>query len=203
MTERATPVVQFWFDPICPWTWITSRWVSEVAELRGFEVEWNPFSLAVLNEGSDAGDHAEGQRQGHRMGQVLTAARASHGGRAVADLYTALGTRLHPAERTDVDAVIAESLAEAGLPAELFSAADSGEHEAELVASTRRGIELVGPGVGIPIIAIDGVAFFGPVISPAPHGEEALTLWDGVRAAASIPGFFELKRGREVGPQFN
>lgn len=203
MSELTASTVQFWFDPICPWTWITSRWVSEVADLRGLDVQWNPFSLAVLNEGSDAGDHAEGQRQGHRMGQVLTAVGAAHGGQAVADLYTALGDRLHPAGRSDADAIIAESLAEVGLPVELAAAADSGEFEADLAASTRRGIDLVGPGVGIPIIAIDGIAFFGPVVSPAPRGADALTLWDGVRAAASIPGFFELKRGREVGPKFN
>ncbi|MGK0720978.1 mycothiol-dependent nitroreductase Rv2466c family protein [Leucobacter sp. W1478] len=203
MTERTTPAVQFWFDPICPWTWITSRWVSEVANLRDFEVQWHPFSLAVLNEGVDAGDHAEGQRQGHRMGRVLTAVSEAHGGRAVAELYTALGNRLHPAGRDDVDVIIAESLDEVGLPAALAAAADSGEHEAELVASTQRGIDLVGPGVGIPIIAIDGVAFFGPVVSPAPTGDDALKLWDGVHAAASISGFYELKRGRGVGPQFN
>lgn len=202
MTDSARPVVEFWFDPICPWTWITSRWVVEVAAARGFEVQWQPFSLAILNEGNDPGDHAEAQRQGHRFGLVLTAVRAAHGAQATGDLYAALGERLHPAQRQDYDAVLGEALAQAQLPAALAALEPTAEMEAELRASTRRGIERVGPGVGIPIISIDGTAFFGPVISPAPRGAEALQLWDAVRAAASIPGFFELKRGREVGPQF-
>lgn len=202
MTERPAPTVEFWFDPICPWTWITSRWVVEVSAARGFDVQWQPFSLAILNEGNDPGDHAIAQQQGHRFGLVLTAVRAAYGAPAAGALYAALGERLHPAQRQDYDAVLVEALAQAQLPAELAALEPTAELEAELRASTRRGIERVGPGVGIPIISIDGTAFFGPVISPAPRGEEALQLWDGVRAAASIPGFFELKRGREVGPQF-
>lgn len=203
MTDSARPVVEFWFDPICPWTWITSRWVVEVSAARGFEVQWHPFSLAILNEGNDPGDHAEAQRQGHRFGLVLTAVRAAHGVPATGALYTALGERLHPEVRQDYDAVLAEALEQAQLPVALAALEPTAELEAELRASTRRGIERVGPGVGIPIISIDGTAFFGPVISPAPRGAEALQLWDGVLAAASIPGFFELKRGREVGPVFD
>lgn len=202
MTESAAPTVEFWFDPICPWTWITSRWMTEVAEMRGMQVQWHPFSLAVLNEGNDPGEHAEAQWQGHRFGLVLTAVAASHGVSAVGALYTALGERLHPAGRTDYDVLLTEALAQAGLPAELAQIGASDELEDKLRARTHRGIEMVGPGVGIPIIAIDGVAFFGPVISPAPRGEDAVKLWDAVQAAASIPGFYELKRGREVGPQF-
>lgn len=202
MSVAAPDTVEFWFDPICPWTWITSRWIAEVAARRDFEVTWHPFSLQVLNEGNAEASHVEAMREGHQLGRVMVAVAEAHGSEGVGRLYDAVGTRRHPGGREDFDAVLTESLAEAGLPASLAEAAADDSRDAALRASTRRGIELVGPGVGIPIIAIDGVAFFGPVISPAPTGDDALTLWDGVRAAASIPGFFELKRGREVGPQF-
>lgn len=201
-SPTSEPTVEFWFDPVCPWTWITSRWAAEVAERRGFAVQWRPFSLQVLNAGAEPSDHDEAMRQGFRLGRVAIAVQELGGSAAVGNLYAAVGTRLHPEGRDDIDAILAESLAAAGLPPELAAAADDEAYDDALVASTRRGIDLVGPGVGIPIVAFDGLAFFGPVMSPAPTGEAAERLWDAVAAATAIPGFFELKRGRDVGPQF-
>lgn len=203
----AKPHVEFWFDPICPWCWMTSRWATEVAAARGFEIEWNPISLKVINEGHDENSeylesHGERHRQGHRMGRVVEAARIAQGEGVVGALYTEFGTRIHPGGRDDFDAIIAESLAAAGLPAELAAAADDEAGDAQLRENTRHALEIAGPDVGVPIISIDGVAFFGPVVTPAPTGETALRLWDGIHAAASVPGFYELKRGRTVGPQF-
>lgn len=199
----ATPEnVEFWFDVACPWCWMTSRWVTEVSAVRGFEVEWHPFSLKILNEGQDMGDHAAAQERSFRAMRVIEQARAEHGSRVVPALYTAMGTRIHPGGRQDIDAIIAESLAEAGLPATIAEAADSEAPDGVLRANTAHAMEIAGPDVGIPVISIDGVAFFGPVVTPAPTGAAALRLWDGIRAAASVPGFYELKRGRTAGPQF-
>ena len=200
--SAAAPDVEFYFDPICPWCWMTSRWASEVAEVRGFEIAWKPVSLAMINEGQDAGDHAEGHRQGLRMGRVAEAVGREHGEQAVGRLYTALGTRIHPGGRDDTDAIVAEALAELGLAPELSGAADAEEFDAQLRAHTAHALEIAGPDVGVPVISIDGVAFFGPVVTPAPSGEDALRLWDGIFAAASVEGFYELKRGRTAGPRF-
>ncbi|CAG7609474.1 DsbA family protein [Leucobacter soli] len=197
----AQPNVEFYFDPICPWCWMTSRWVQEVAETRGFPVSWRPISLAILNEGRDTGDHAEGHRQGKRAGQVAVAIAESADDAAVGRFYTAVGTRIHPGGRDDFDAIFSEALSEAGLPVELAASADA-ESDAVLRANTDHAMEIAGPDVGVPIISIDGVAFFGPVVTPAPTGDAALQLWDGIFAAASVPGFYELKRGRTSGPQF-
>ncbi|MGJ0204617.1 mycothiol-dependent nitroreductase Rv2466c family protein [Leucobacter sp. gxy201] len=196
------PEVEFWFDPSCPWCWMTSRWASEVAEARGFTIAWHPISLTVINEGRDD-RHAELHLQGHRCGRVIEAARTSVGPEAVAALYTEIGTRRHPGGRDDFDAIIAEALAATGLDASLAAAADDEQYDAQLRANTAHALEIAGPDVGVPIISIDGVAFFGPVVTPAPTGDLALQLWDGIRAAASVPGFYELKRGRTVGPQFS
>lgn len=202
--------VEFWFDPVCPWTWMTSRWMAEVSSLRGLHITWRPFSLRVLNEPKRAGSHGESHLRGHQIGRVVVAAQEAHGSECVGPLYTSLGERLHPENRTDVSSIITESLAEAGLSTDLAGKAAGGETVGEpadslddaLRASTNEGIARVGPGVGIPIISIDGNAFFGPVVSPAPRGEAALQLWDGIVLAADTPGFFELKRGRDVGVQF-
>ena len=200
--SEAAPTVEFWFDPICPWCWMTSRWASEVAGIRGFEIAWHPISLAIINEGKDAGDHAEGQRQGRRMGRVVEAARRALGEKVVGELYTEFGTRIHPGGRTDFDAIISEGLAALGLDGALAEAADDEQYDDQLRKNTAHALDIAGPDVGVPIISIDGTAFFGPVVTPAPSGDEALKLWDGIYAAASVPGFYELKRGRRVGPQF-
>lgn len=198
----AQPKVEFWFDPICPWCWMTSRWISEVAEVRGFEIAWHPVSLAIINEGNDPGDHAEGMKQGQRMGRVAVAAEELYGPDVVGKLYTAFGSRIHPGNREDWDTIITESLGEAEFSGQLDLAADDERFDVTLRANTAHALDIAGPNVGVPVISIDGVAFFGPVVTPAPTGDLALQLWDGIRAAASVPGFYELKRGRTVGPQF-
>jgi len=198
----AQPQVEFWFDPICPWCWMTSRWAAEVAEARGFEIAWHPISLQIINEANTDNSHAELQAAGHRLGRVVEAARVAAGEKVVGQLYTEIGTRRHPGGRDDFEAIIAESLAAVGLDQALAAAADSTESDAQLRENTTHALKIAGPDVGVPIISIDGVAFFGPVVSPAPTGADALQLWDGIRAAASVPGFYELKRGRSVGPQF-
>lgn len=197
-----TPEVEFWFDPICPWCWMTSRWASEVSEARGFAITWHPISLAILNEGTEPNDHTPHHLAGQRMGRVVEAARVANGQDVVGPLYTALGTRIHPGGRSDIDAIIAESLAELGLDAALAAAADAPDSDAQLRANTDHAMRIAGPDVGVPIISVNGNAFFGPVVTPAPTGETALRLWDGIVAAASVPGFSEFKRGRTSGPQF-
>ncbi|RNE57186.1 mycothiol-dependent nitroreductase Rv2466c family protein [Cryobacterium tepidiphilum] len=195
--------VEFWFDPSCPWAWMTSRWVDEVAEHRDLDVTWNVMSLAVLNEDKDVSDDYRAFfPRALKYTRLVTAAKERHGQEVVKRLYDALGTRIHPGGSTDPDEVIPAALAEAGLPADLAAYADSDEYDEQMRASHFEGIDRVGQDVGTPVIAVNDVAFFGPVISPAPKGEQALTLWDGVVAAAAYDGFFELKRSRTRGPSF-
>ncbi|MFT4232403.1 MAG: DsbA family protein [Leucobacter sp.] len=202
MSDAAAPRVEFYFDPICPWCWMTSRWAAEVAETRGFEIDWRPVSLQIINEGNEPGSHAEAMRQGHRMGKLAIAVGAEAGPAAVGALYTELGTRIHPGGRDDYDGILEESFAAVGgLPGGLLAAADA-DDDAQLRENTGHALEIAGPDVGVPIISVDGVAFFGPVVTPAPTGEAALRLWDGIYAAAGVPGFYELKRGRTLGPRF-
>ena len=189
---------------------MTSRWVDEVSTSRDLSVTWNVMSLAILNENNDVDESYRAFfPRALRYTQLVTAVKERHGQEYVKPLYDALGTRIHLGGRTDTDAVMAESLAEVGLPAALVDFAPSQvgsiifPYEAELRASHNSGIELVGQDVGTPVVSVNGVAFFGPVISPAPKGEQALTLWDGVVAAASYDGFFELKRSRTRDPIFD
>ncbi|MEJ5869259.1 DsbA family protein [Pseudokineococcus sp. 5B2Z-1] len=201
-TERQR--VEFWFDPACPWAWMTSRWMGEVEQVRPVDVEWKVMSLAVLNEGRDLPEeYRAAMDRAWAAVRVVTAAKEEHGAEHVKPLYDAIGTRVHPGGRTDLDAVLAESLAEVGLPAELLAAKDSDAHDAALRASHAEGIDRVGQDVGTPVIAVAGTAFFGPVVTPAPKGEDAARLWDGVVAVASTPGFYELKRTRDQGPVFD
>ena len=196
--------VDFWFDPSCPWAWMTSRFVDEVTEGRDLDVTWHIMSLAVLNEDQDVSDDYRAFFPRALRYTRLVAAVAERAGREkVKPLYDALGTRIHNGGRTDVDAVIAESLAEVGLDAGLAAYADTDEHDAPMRASHFDGIGRVGQDVGTPVIAIGDVAFFGPVISPIPRGEQALSLWDGLVAVASYDGFFELKRSRTRDPIFD
>jgi hypothetical protein len=201
--------VEFWFDPRCPWAWITSRWVLEVSVPRDLDVTWSVMSLAVLNEGKDIpAEYAERLATAWKPVRVCIAAEVEFGKSVLGPLYTAMGTRIHVQGRKDYDTIIAESLAEVGLPEALAAAADSEDFDAQLRASHARGISLVGEDVGTPIIAIPGpsgepVAFFGPVITPMPVGEEALRLWDGALLVASVPGFYEIKRSRTQDPSFD
>lgn len=201
----AAETLDFWFDPICPWAWMTSRWALEVEKVRDVEVVFHQMSLSVLNEGNEdlPDDYRESMAEAIRPARVITAARVEHGEGVLRDLYTAIGTRIHPGEEKDWMKAVAEGLDEVGLPASLLEAADADTYDAQLRESHHEGISKVGEDVGTPVVAVGDVAFFGPVISPAPKGEDAGRLYDGVYAAASIPGFYELKRTRTTGPVFD
>ncbi|MFD9456712.1 DsbA family protein [Streptomyces sp. NPDC059985] len=208
--SEKTPV-DFWFDPLCPWAWMTSRWMVEVEKVRDVEVRWHVMSLGVLNE-----DKLDELPETYRklLGpeawipvRVVTAAQQKHGKEITGKLYTALGTRIHNEGRGNTAEVVAEALAEVGLPAELADYGTSDEYDAELRASHNDGINRVGQEVGTPVISVPGadgtdVAFFGPVVTPTPRGDDAARLWDGTLLVASTPGFFEIKRTRDKGPSF-
>jgi hypothetical protein len=196
--------VDFWFDPSCPWAWMTSRWVDEVASQRDLDVTWHIMSLAVLNENNDVSDSYKAFfPRALKYTRLVAAVTELHGAEFVKPLYDALGTRIHLGGRKDVEAVIAESLAEVGLPESLAVYATSEQYDPQMRASHFDGIERVGQDVGTPVIAIGANAFFGPVVSPAPKGEDALALWDGVVAMSKFDGFFELKRSRTRDPIFD
>lgn len=198
-------VADFWFDPICPWAWMTSRWMGEVEQVRPVTARWHIMSLAVLNEGRDLPeDYRAMMDKAWGPARLVNAARELHGQDVVKPLYDALGTRFHPGGREIDDvSVFTEALAEVGLPEELVRYTTSDELDDSLRASHREGITKVGEDVGTPVVAFNDVAFFGPVITPAPRGEEAGRLWDGCVLVAGVPGFFELKRTRTQGPVFD
>ena len=202
MSDRQ--VADFWFDPTCPWAWMTSRWMTEVERVRPVDVRWHVMSLSVLNEGRDLdADYREKMDRAWGPVRVVNAARELHGDEVVKPLYDAMGTLIHPGGNKDYPDVIAKALAEVGLPAELAAYADSDEYDAQLRASHAEGIDQVGDDVGTPIVAFQGVAFFGPVVTPAPKGDAAGRLWDGAVLVAGTPGFYELKRTRTEGPRFD
>lgn len=201
ITTQATHRAEMWFDPVCPWAWMTSRWLMEVEEVRDIEVTWSVMSLAVLNHGRDL-DAAYREMLDRAWGpvRVIIAAAQGHGPAVVKPLYDAMGTRIHLRQYHDFDVVVAEALEQVGLPPALARAAHQKKFDAALTRSHKRGIKLVGTDVGTPVIAVDGVAFFGPIVSPAPTGETAGRLWDGCVLVAGTPGFYELKRTRTTGP---
>lgn len=194
----------FWFDPLCPWAWLASRWMLEVEQVRRVQTRWHVMSLAVLNEGRD--DLSEQYRDLMQRAwgpvRICIAAEEKFGSDVLLPLYTALGKRIHLQHRTD-DGLIVGALEEARLPRSLADAADDGELDALLRASHHRGMDPVGYDVGTPVIHVGGVAFFGPVVTPTPRGENAGRLWDGVTLVAGTDGFFELKRSRDREPLFD
>lgn len=211
VAEQPTPV-DFWFDPVCPWAWLTSRWMLEVEKVRPVHVRWHVMSLAVLNE-PKLDELPEEYREmlaktAWGPVRVAVAAEQKFGSEVLAPLYTALGTRFHNEGRPRDRETIALALEDAGLPADLVAYMDSSEYDEQLRASHREGIDLVGEDVGTPVIAAPGpdgerVAFFGPVVTPAPKGEAAARLWDGTLLVASTPGFYEIKRTRTASPTFD
>ncbi|MFD3335836.1 DsbA family protein [Streptomyces sp. NPDC058700] len=210
MSETRT-TAEFFFDPLCPWAWMTSRWMLEVEKVRPVDVSWKVMSLAVLNENrldelpEEYREMLETQAWGPV--RVVIAAQQLHGDEVVGKLYTALGTRFHnDGEGATREAIVA-ALTDVGLPEDLADYADKDTYDTELRASHKEGIDKVGQDVGTPVIAVPGpegdeVAFFGPVVTPTPRGEAAARLWDGTLLVASTPGFYEIKRTRTASPSF-
>ncbi|MFD4316307.1 DsbA family protein [Streptomyces sp. NPDC058548] len=210
MSESRT-TADFYFDPLCPWAWMTSRWMLEVEQVRPVDVRWKVMSLAVLNENrldelpAEYREMLEVQAWGPV--RVVIAAQQLHGDEVVGKLYTALGTRFHNNGEGPTREAIVGALTDVGLPEDLVEYADKDTYDAELRASHTEGIAKVGQDVGTPVIAVPGadgdeVAFFGPVVTPTPRGEAAARLWDGTLLVASTPGFYEIKRTRTAEPSF-
>jgi len=193
-----------WFDPLCPWAWMTSRWLLEVEQVRPITARFHVMSLSVLNEGREElpQEYRDLMDKGWGPVRVCIAAAQRLGDDVLHGLYTEMGTRIHNQSRGPEREVVVEALAAAGLPADLIEAWDDSGLDEALRKSHLQGMEPVGMDVGTPVIHVGDVAFFGPVVSPAPKGEAAGRLWDGVVLVAGTEGFFELKRTRTTGPIF-
>ncbi|MFB9685174.1 disulfide bond formation protein DsbA [Amycolatopsis plumensis] len=189
--------VDLWFDPVCPWAWIASRWLLEVEAVREVRTRFHVFSLSLHNEGREVDDWYRGWLD-ERWGpaRVALAAERAHGNEVLRELYTALGTRFHRDKEPVTRETIVAALASVDLPTTLADAAESPDLDADLRAGNRAALDPIGEDLGVPAIHVDGHAFFGPVVSPVPRGEEAGRLWDGVLLVTGTPGFSELKRGR-------
>ncbi len=198
---RAT--ADFWFDPLCPWAWIASRWMKEVETVRQVDTSFHLMSLAYLNQDNDVSDdYREMMNFAWGPARVCVAAAQAHGAEVLDRLYTELGTRFHVRDAEHSRATVEDALSAAGLPVGLADAMDSEQYDEALRKSHHEGMDQVGMDVGTPVIAVEGVAFFGPVVTPAPKGEAAGKLWDGVRLVAATEGFYELKRTRTADPTF-
>ena len=198
-----TQQVDLWVDPACPWAWVTSRWLLEAQKIRDIDVKFHVMSLAVLNEGREMPEkYVDLMQKAWRPVRVLIAAEQRHGNEVVEKLYSAMGSQYHIKSEKDIDVLISVSLKEAGLEADLADAQHSTDFDEALKKSHHQGMDPVGMDVGTPVIHFGDVAIFGPVVTPAPKGEAAGKLFDGVSLVAGTPGFYELKRTRTVGPSF-
>ncbi|MHB1210155.1 MAG: mycothiol-dependent nitroreductase Rv2466c family protein [Acidimicrobiales bacterium] len=198
-----TQLIDLWVDPVCPWAWLTSRWLLETKKVRDVEVNFHVMSLSLLNEGRDISEeYVELMKKAWGPVRVLIAAEERIGPSAVEPLYSAMGTLHHVRGEKDLDRVITLALEETGFDHDLAAAATSSDYDEALRVSHHGGMDSVGFDVGTPVIHIGDVSFFGPVVTPAPKGEAAGRLYDGVLAVASTPGFYELKRSRTQGPIF-
>ena len=199
--------VDFYWDPVCPWCWITSRWMVDVGQQKQIQVNWKLFSLKLINKDREV---PEDYKILHGIGlkalRVAAAVRREFGNDGVGQIYTVMGARYHHDEG-DIDepSALTEILRTCGLPARLSAAAEDEALDKDIQADMDQAIAKAGTDVGVPQIVLDGgkgPGFFGPVMSPAPTGEDAVKFWDAIIAAGRNPGFFELKRTREVGPVF-
>jgi protein-disulfide isomerase-like protein with CxxC motif len=204
-TEETSTTVDFWFDPLCPWAWITSRWMKEVEQVRDVTTSFHVMSLAHLNaEKENISDrYREWLTTAWGPARVCIAAAEQHGDDVLDRLYTELGTRFHNEGRDKDRATVEEALTASGLPASLADVMESTQYDDALKKSHHAGIDQVGDDVGTPVIAVNGAALFGPVVTPIPRGEAAGRLWDGVLLVTGTPGFYELKRSRSEGPRFD
>ena len=199
-----TQKVDLWFDPMCPWAWMTSRWLLEVERVRDIELGFHVMSLSVLNEGRDLSpEYRASMDNGWAAVRVALGVERENGQQALSDFYTALGNRYHPGGEPRERATLEAALADVGLPVTLADLGETDEHDDELRRSHHEGMDLVGDDVGTPVIHLNGQGLFGPVISPAPKGEQAGRLFDGFALVTEYDGFFELKRTRTVGPIFD
>ncbi|KGF21129.1 disulfide bond formation protein DsbA [Corynebacterium tuscaniense] len=203
MTQKVT----FWFDVSCPFCWLTSRWVKEVEKVRDISVDWVPMSLSVLNDGRDLPtDYASKMEANWGPARVFAKVKAE-APEKIDELYTAMGTLIHPGGESGkqgygaYDAVIAQALEQVGLDASFASVANSDSFDAQLRTYHQSAMDEVGDEVGTPVIKLGDNAFFGPVITRVPTGEEAGELFDHAIGLASYPYFFELKRSRTEDPQ--
>ncbi len=196
--------IDLWVDPLCPWAWITSRWLLEAATVRDIELRLHTMSLAVLNDGRETSEeYQELMRLAWGPVRVMIALEERYGNEMLEPFYSAFGRRYHVGnERANLLATVVAALADAGLDESLADAAVTDEFDEDLKASHFAGMDPVGFDVGTPVIHIGDVAIFGPVVTPAPKGEAAGVLFDGVVAVTSTPGFYELKRSRTLGPIF-
>lgn len=205
--DGSPPRVDFWFDPVCPYSWTASRWLLEVAGQRPLEVRWHVMSLYLLNEGrTDDPSYVAYLRDASGAVKVASAAVVGHGSAALGELYTEFGSQIFDewryAEAEELRSAMSAALRSTGLPAQLISAFDSDELDADLRSSHEAAVVLVGDECGTPITRLDGAALYGPILNSIPRGEAALRVFDGMRLLTTVPDFYEVKRTRTTAPVF-